>query len=109
MKANYDFSNGRRGTKRALPPQADLLKQSKVRITIMLDADVIAAFKTEAKKPGALPYQTRINQVLRAHLDGKPSPTDQLLDDDMFIGRLAERIAKLDRERRSPAKRRATR
>ena len=109
MKANYDFSSGRRGTKRALPAQADVLKQAKVRITIMLDADVVAAFKAEAKAPGALPYQTRINQVLRAHLDGTPGPADQLLDDEMFIGRVAERVARFRRERRPSPKRQAVR
>lgn len=37
------------------------------RITINLDADVIAAFKAEALRGGP-PYQVAINQALRAHL-----------------------------------------
>jgi uncharacterized protein (DUF4415 family) len=37
------------------------------RITINLDADIIAAFKAEAFRGGP-PYQIAINQALRAHL-----------------------------------------
>ena len=37
----------------------------KVRITITLDQDLVEHFKAEAAKPGALPYQTQINQTLR--------------------------------------------
>lgn len=37
------------------------------RITINLDADIVAAFKAEAFRGGP-PYQVAINQALRAHL-----------------------------------------
>jgi uncharacterized protein (DUF4415 family) len=108
MKADYDFSSGKR-VKRALPPPDKVLKHSKVRITIMLDGDVLAAFKAEAEAPGAVPYQTRINQVLRQHIEGGSSPAAALLDDEAFIGRLAERLAEYDRGHRPPAKRRTSR
>jgi hypothetical protein len=37
------------------------------RVTIRLDEDLLAIFKTEALA-GGLPYQVAINQALRAHL-----------------------------------------
>ena len=40
---------------------------SKTRITIMLDDDVLAHFRTVARKEGG-GYQTRINSALRASL-----------------------------------------
>ncbi len=73
MKTEYDFSKARRGRVRSLPPGEGLAKHTKVRITMMVDADVLAAFKAEAEAPGAVPYQTRINQVLRAHVE-RPTP-----------------------------------
>jgi uncharacterized protein (DUF4415 family) len=110
MRDNYDFSGGKRGSKRALPPPDQVLKHSKVRITIMVDGDVLAAFKAEAETPGALPYQTRINQVLRSHVERTPQPADALLQDDRFIGRLAERLADYQRQHhRAPPKRRTSR
>ena len=43
-------------------------RAAKVRVTIALDLDVVEPFKAEAKKPGALPYQTQINRALRRRL-----------------------------------------
>ena len=94
MKAEYDFSKARRGAARQLPPAAVAKKHSKVRITTMVDADVLESFKTEASKAGSLPYQTRINQVLRAHVDGDKTAATALVEDDGFIARIAERLSK---------------
>lgn len=41
----------------------------KARITIMLDRDVLGAFKAHAARPDAIPYQTQINQALRGHVE----------------------------------------
>ncbi len=46
------------------------------RITINLDADVIAAFKAEALRGGP-PYQVAINQALRAHLRERLESEDE--------------------------------
>ncbi len=64
MRAEYDFSAGKRG---AIVPQP-----GKTRITIMLDNDVIEHFRTKAEAAG-FGYQTEINRILREYMlnDGK--------------------------------------
>ena len=59
MRKEYDLSDAVRGPAVKQP--------SKTRITIMLDRDVIAAFRARAKDTGG-GYQTAINQALREHL-----------------------------------------
>lgn len=59
MKSTYDFSEATRG---AIAPQ-----QGKTRITMMLDDDVLQAFRDQAANQGK-GYQTLINETLRAAL-----------------------------------------
>lgn len=59
MRDEYDFSKGRRGAVIASP--------GKTRITIMLDDDIIEAFRARAEEAGA-GYQTLINAALREAL-----------------------------------------
>jgi uncharacterized protein (DUF4415 family) len=47
------------------PPEAFEPRHTKVRVSIYLDLDVLNFFKGLASKPGAQPYQTQINAVLR--------------------------------------------
>ena len=61
MRDEYDFSKGKRGAVIASP--------GKTRITIMLDDDVIDAFRARAESAGA-GYQTLINSVLREAISG---------------------------------------
>jgi uncharacterized protein (DUF4415 family) len=56
MRDEYDFSKGKRGAVIASP--------GKTRITIMLDDDIIEAFRAKAEDAGA-GYQTLINAALR--------------------------------------------
>nr|MDP2192334.1 BrnA antitoxin family protein [Rhodoferax sp.] len=56
MRDEYDFSKGKRGAVIASP--------GKTRITIMLDDDIIEAFRARAEDAGA-GYQTLINAALR--------------------------------------------
>jgi uncharacterized protein (DUF4415 family) len=56
MRDEYDFSKGKRG--------AVIPSRGKTRITIMLDDDVIEAFRARAETEGR-GYQTLINTVLR--------------------------------------------
>lgn len=94
MKREYDFSRAKRPNRRTLPPIEELDRQTKVRITILLDYDVLQYFKKRAAAPGAEPYQTQINRALRECLVGKRSPgRDDLLGDEGFVARLAERVA----------------
>lgn len=65
MRSEYDFSKAKRGAVIASP--------SKTRITIMLDNDVIDAFRSRAEAEGR-GYQTAINEALRAALDADAAP-----------------------------------
>lgn len=64
MKAEYDFSKGRRG---AVIPQ-----KGKTRISIFIDNAVLDGFRARAEKSGT-GYQTMMNEALRKYL----SETDQ--------------------------------
>lgn len=90
----------------------------KVHISIKLDADVIEYFKRRARQPGAPPYQTQINQILREVIDREEPPFashsalsvtnaalrgnieqdrerfpgEALVRDDRFVDAIAERV-----------------
>ena len=61
MRDEYDFSKGKQGAVIASP--------GKTRITIMLDDDVIEAFRSRADE-GGTGYQTLINAALREAISG---------------------------------------
>jgi uncharacterized protein (DUF4415 family) len=65
MKDEYDFSSGTRG--------AVVETTGKTRITIMIDDDVLAAFREQAAQRGK-GYQTLINEALRASLSPESAP-----------------------------------
>jgi uncharacterized protein (DUF4415 family) len=65
MKAEYDFSKGKRG--------AVVKEAGKTRITIFLDNDIVSEFKQRAEKTGK-GYQTLINDTLRADLKDSTAP-----------------------------------
>ena len=65
MKAEYDFSKGKRG--------AVVNDTGKSRITIFLDNDILGEFKQRAEKTGK-GYQTLINDTLRADLKDSATP-----------------------------------
>lgn len=65
MRNEYDFKSGKRGP--AVP------SAGKTRITIMLDDDVIQAFRDRAEKRG-IGYQTAINEALRTCIDSDGAP-----------------------------------
>ena len=56
MREEYDLGDAKRG--------AVIKERGKQRITIMLDSDILAAFRERAAASGN-GYQTLINQVLR--------------------------------------------
>ncbi|WP_439344691.1 BrnA antitoxin family protein [Vacuolonema iberomarrocanum] len=61
MKAEYDFSQGKRG---AIAPTPS----GKTRITIRLDNEVLAWFREQVHTAGGGNYQTLINEALRQHI-----------------------------------------
>ena len=65
MRKEYDFSRGKRGPVIPSP--------GKTRITIMIDDEVIEAFRAKAEAAGR-GYQTLMNEVLRAALTGDDQP-----------------------------------
>jgi len=65
MREEYDFSKGKRGPVAGSP--------NKTRITIMLDTDIIEAFRKQAEARG-IGYQTAINEALRSALDDENLP-----------------------------------
>lgn len=71
MRAEYDFSKGKRG---AVIPQ-----KGKTRISIFIDNAVLDAFRARAGKAGT-GYQTMINDALRKYLAEAEQPvTEQVL------------------------------
>lgn len=68
MKANYDFSKGKRGRIVPAPPP----EPGKVRITIRLDEDLLDHFSAIADASGGKTgYQTLINAALREYVEGR--------------------------------------
>ena len=65
MKAEYDFSKGKRG---AVIPQ-----KGKTRISIFIDNATLAEFRARAEKAGT-GYQTMMNEALRAYLSKAEEP-----------------------------------
>ena len=72
MKANYDFSKARRGA--VVPPSGN-----KTRITIRLDRDLVAWFKSKAEAQGGGSYQTLLNDALRAFTEQQDQSLEKLL------------------------------
>jgi len=71
MKAEYDFSRGKRG---AVIPQ-----KGKTRISIFIDNATLEQFRARAEKAGA-GYQTLMNEALRNYLSTTQGPlTEQVL------------------------------
>ena len=65
MRAEYDFSKGKRG---AVIPQS-----GKTRISIFIDNAVLDEFRVRAGKAGT-GYQTMMNDALRKYLAGTDQP-----------------------------------
>jgi uncharacterized protein (DUF4415 family) len=77
MRDEYDFSEAKRA--KDVPHLARLQAEAKgkSRITIMLDNDVLVAFRAKADAEG-IGYQTLINRVLREALGVRPVDEDTL-------------------------------
>lgn len=81
MREEYDFSQGKRG--------AELPSTGKTRVTMMLDDDVIEAFRVRAGASGR-GYQTMMNEALRATLDPDAAPVTlrtlrEILDERLHL------------------------
>lgn len=72
MKREYDFSKAKRGPVIPVP-------KGKTRITIRLDEDVIAWFRSQVEQAGGGSYQTLINDALRQHIARAREPLEETL------------------------------
>ena len=72
MKREYDFSKAKRGPVVPIP-------KGKTRITIRLDEDVIAWFRSEVERAGGGNYQSLINDALRQHIAHAREPLEETL------------------------------
>ena len=72
MKREYDFSKAKRGAVLPVP-------KGKTRITIRLDEDVIAWFRTRVEEAGGGNYQSLINDALRQHIAHVREPLEETL------------------------------
>jgi uncharacterized protein (DUF4415 family) len=71
------------------------LSDCKVRVTMYVDGDVLEYFKRRAAAPHAAPYQTQINNELRAIMGrDEGDPFSSLVNDERFISAVAERLQK---------------
>ncbi len=71
MRKQYDLSKGKRA--RDIPHLAKLQAEAKgkTRITIMVDNDLLVAFRAKAQAEG-IGYQTLINRTLRKATSSSP-------------------------------------
>ena len=72
MKAEYDFSKGKRGA--VLPASGN-----KVRITIRIDRDIVNWFRAKVEEQGGGNYQSMLNDALRKHIDRQDQPLEEIL------------------------------
>ncbi len=74
---------------------------TKVRVTMYLDLDVLNYFKERAAFAHAAPYQTQINSELRRIMERNDngSSYSSLVDDDRFIAAIAERVQEHRKDR----------
>ena len=76
------------------------VKSSKTRINICIDSDILEHFRRRAESPHTAPYQTQINNELRAVMErdlinektGTDATAKKLLEDDEFITALSEKL-----------------
>ena len=92
MRAEYDFSRGRRG--------AFLPSKGKTRITIYIDDAVLDEFRARADEAGT-GYQTMMNEALRTFLAGD---TDTLVTEGVLRRVIREELPAARRAARSTGK-----
>lgn len=61
-------------------------REAKIKMTMFVDFDILQHFKGRADKPNTAPYQTQINQELRAAMER------DLADEENNLDAVAERL-----------------
>lgn len=75
-------------------------RESKIKMTMFIDYDVMQHFKKRAESPNAAPYQTQINQELRAAMErdlaeetaNLDAVIEKLANNPKFIDAVSERL-----------------
>ncbi len=94
MKAEYDFSKGKRG---AVIPQ-----KRKTRITIFIDDAILDEFRARAEKAGT-GYQTMMNEALRSYLTEDQRPLTEQTLRNVLRQEMPEYLAKVAHTKSKPA------
>jgi hypothetical protein len=95
MRAEYDFSKGKRG---AVIPQ-----KGKTRISIFIDNAVLDAFRARAEKAGA-GYQTMMNEALRQYLADADQPVTESVLRQVLRQEMPEYLAGVTARSKSKSK-----
>lgn len=74
--------------------------EAKIKMTMFIDFDVLQHFKKRAEKPNAAPYQTQINQELRAIMESDLANEEEklneviekLVNNSAFINAISEKL-----------------
>ena len=77
MRKEYDFTNAKRADQGPALARAQAGNAGKERITIRLDADVLAWFRAQVQGGGS--YQTLINGALRTHMEDREGALERTL------------------------------
>ena len=71
-------------------------KDSKTKISLYIDSDILQYFRARAESPDAAPYQTQINNELRRIMEADSNGTAKLapnvLEDMEFLRALKEKL-----------------
>ena len=71
-------------------------KDSKTKISLYIDSDILQYFRARAESPDAAPYQTQINNELRRIMEADSNGTVKLapnvLEDTEFLRALKEKL-----------------
>ena len=75
-------------------------REAKIKMTMFIDGDILQHFKKRAENPNSAPYQTQINQELRAAMqrdlteesDNLDAVVERLATNPNFISAVSERL-----------------
>ena len=75
-------------------------REAKIKMTMFIDGDILQHFKKRAENPNSAPYQTQINQELRAAMERDLAMEEENLDavverltnNPNFINAVSERL-----------------
>lgn len=69
--------------------------ETKVRVTMYLDADIVEYFKRRATQPDAAPYQTQINSALRQVIEHTSGQDKFVIVSEDFLNQVASRVKEM--------------